>query len=81
MLQKIGAHAIRLCIRLVDFVDGDDDRHFRRLGMMDRLHRLRHYAVIGGNDQNDNVGNLGAPRAHCSERGMAGRIDEGDFGS
>ena len=78
MLQQFGAHALRLGVRLVDLVDGDDDRHLRRLGVVDRFHRLRHDAVVGGDHQHDDIGDLGAAGAHGGERGMAGRIDEGD---
>ncbi len=81
VLQQFGAHARRVRVRLVDFVDGDDDRHLRRLGVMDRFHRLRHDAVVGGDHQHDDVGDLGAARAHGSEGGVAGRIDEGDLGA
>ena len=77
-MQKFVAHAFRLGVRLVDLVDGDDDRHARRLGMRDRLGRLRHDAVVRGDDQHDNVGHLGAARAHGREGGVAGRIDEGE---
>ena len=45
---------------------------------MDRFHRLRHDAVIGGDHQNDDIGDLGAAGAHRGERGVAGRVDEGD---
>ena len=81
VLQQIGAHAIRLGVRLVDLVDGDDDRHLGRLGVMDRLDRLRHDAVIGGDHQHDDVGDLGAAGAHGREGGVAGRVDEGDLGA
>ena len=44
--------------------------------MVDRLDRLRHHAVVGGDDQHDDVGRLGAAGAHLRERGVAGRVDE-----
>ena len=78
MLQQFRAHALRLGVRLVDLIDGDDDRHFRRLGVVDRLHRLRHDAVVGGDHEYDDIGDLGAARAHRGERGVTRRIDEGD---
>ena len=81
VLQQFGAHAIRIGVRLVDLVDGDDDRHLGRLGVMDRFDRLRHDAVIGRDHQHDDVGDLGAARAHRREGGVAGRIDEGDLGA
>ena len=78
MLQQFGAHALGLGVGFVDLVDGDDDRHLRRLGVVDRFHRLRHDAVVGRDHENDDIGYLGAARAHRRERGVAGRIDEGD---
>ena len=46
--------------------------------MVDRLDRLRHDAVIGGDNQNNNIRDLGAAQAHLRKRGMARRIDEGN---
>ena len=79
VLQQFGAHALRLGVGLVDLVDGDDHRNLRRLGVIDRLDGLRHHAVIGRDHQDDDVGHLGAARAHRGERGVAGRVDEGDL--
>ena len=79
VLQQFGAHALRLRVGLVDLVDRDDHRHLGRLGVIDRLDGLRHHAVVGGNDEDDDVGNLGAAGAHRGERGMARRVDEGDL--
>ena len=39
VLQQLLADPVRVGVRLVDLVDGDDDRHLRRLGVADRLDR------------------------------------------
>ncbi len=39
---------------------------------------LRHHAVVGGDDQHDDVGDVGAAGPHRGERLVAGRVDEGD---
>ena len=79
VLQELGAHALGLRVRLVDLVDRDDHRDLRGLGVIDRLDRLRHHAVIGRDHQDHKIGHLGAARAHRREGGVAGRIDEGDL--
>ena len=79
MLEKFGANLLRVGFRLVDLVDGNDDRYAGGLGVIDGLDRLRHHAVVGGNHQHRNVGGLGAARAHRGERGVTGRVDEGDL--
>ena len=78
VLQQLLAHAVGLGVGLVHLVDGDDDRHLRRLGMADRLDRLLLDAVIGRDHQHDDVGDVGAARAHRGEGLVAGRVDEGD---
>ncbi len=78
--QQFLLHAVGVGVRLVDLVDRHDDRHARRLGVGDRFFRLRHDAVIGRDDQNDDVGHLRAAGAHRGERGVAGRVEEGDLG-
>ena len=50
-----------------------------RLGVADRLDGLLHDAVIGGDDQHDDVGDVGAARAHRGKGLMARRVDEGDL--
>ena len=47
--------------------------------MIDRLDGLRHDAVVGGNDQHDDIRHLGAAGAHGGERLVARRIDERDL--
>ena len=46
--------------------------------MVDRLDRLRHHAVIGGDHQDRDVGGLGAARTHGGERLVTRGVDEGD---
>ena len=77
--QEIGAHAARIGLRLVDLVDRDDHRNLGGLGVIDRLDRLRHDAVIGRNDEHDDVRHLGAAGAHRREGFVAGRVDERDL--
>ena len=49
----------------------------RRLGVVDGLHRLRHDTVVGGDDQDHDVGGLGAARAHGREGLVTRRVEEG----
>ena len=63
---------------LVDLVDRDDDRHAGRLRVVDGFLGLRHHAVVGGDHQDDDVGRLGAARAHGGERLVARGVEEGD---
>ena len=46
--------------------------------MRDRLARLRHDAVVGGDDEHRDVGDLRAAGAHGGERLVARRVEEGD---
>ena len=46
--------------------------------MVDRLDGLGHDAVVGGDDQNDDVGHLGAAGTHGREGLVARGVDEGD---
>ena len=48
------------------------------LGVVDGFDGLRHDAVVGGHDENHDVGGLGAAGAHGGEGGVARGVDEGD---
>ena len=65
-------------VGLVDLVDRDDDRDLGRAGVIDRLDRLRHHAVVRRDDQDDDVGRLGAARAHRGEGLVARRVEKDD---
>ena len=54
----------------------DDDRHLGRARVADRLLRLRHHAVVGGDDEHGDVGHLRAAGAHRRERLVARRVEE-----
>ena len=74
----LGADAVGLRALLVDLVDRDEDRHLGRLRVVDGLARLRLHAVVGGDDDDRDVGHLGAAGAHGGERLVARRVEEGD---
>ena len=47
--------------------------------MPDRLDGLLHDPVIGGDDEDDDVGDVGAAGAHRGKRLMARGVDKGDL--
>ena len=77
-LGQLGLDPVRVGVGLVDLVEGDDDRHLRGAGVVDRLERLGHHAVVGGDDDDRDVGDPGAAGAHRRERLVAGRVEEDD---
>ena len=77
-LQEILFHLLDVRRRQIDLVDRDDHRHTRVPGVTDRLHRLRHDLIVGGDDQHHDIGDLGPAGAHRRERLVAGRVEEGD---
>ena len=77
-IGKLPLDPLGVGIRLIDLVDRHNDRHVRCPGVIDRLLRLRHDAVIGGNDQDDDVGDAGASGAHQGEGGVARGVEKHD---
>jgi hypothetical protein len=67
MLQKVGADAIGLCVGLSILLMATMIGTLRGLGMMNGLDRLRHHAVIGGDNEYNKVGDLGAARRMAGE--------------
>ena len=78
VLRELPANAIEIAAGLVDLVDRDDDRHLGRFRVLDGLDRLRHDAVVGRDDEHDDVRDLGAARAHGREGRVARRVEERD---
>ena len=71
-------HALGVCSGLIHLVHGHDDLDIGSLGVVDGLHGLGHDAVIGGNDQNSDIGHVGTAGTHGGECLVARRIQEGD---
>src|SRR4051812_8848795 len=63
---------------LVDLVHRHHDRHLGGLGVVERLDRLGHDAVVGRDDQHDDVGDLRTTGTHRGERLVTRGVDEGD---
>ena len=68
---ELGADLFGVGALLVDLVDRDQHRHVGGAGVVDRLLGLRHHAVVGGDDDHGDVGDLGAAGAHRREGGVA----------
>src|SRR6185437_4417923 len=78
VLGQLTAHLRRVGVLFVDLVDGNHDRHIRRLRVVQRLNGLRHHAVVRCNDQDGDVGDLRTTGTHGGERLVARGVDEGD---
>ena len=78
LLGQLGADPFRVGALFVDLVDRDQHRHVGGAGVVDRLFGLRHDAVVGGDDHDHHVGDLGAAGAHRGEGGVARGVEEGD---
>ncbi len=64
-LGELLAHLVGVGAVLVDLVDGDDDRHPGGLGVVQRLDRLGHDAVVGRDDEDGDVGHLRTAGTHA----------------
>ena len=78
VLGELLADLVRVGALLVDLVDRDHDRHVGRLGVVERLDRLRHDAVVGRDHEDRDVGDLGTTGTHGGERLVTRGVDEGD---
>src|SRR5581483_5943224 len=78
-IGELLSHPIRQSVRLINFIDGDDDWYFRGMSVIDGFERLRHDTVIRCNYQHDDVGCLCSSCAHARERLMTRRIEEHDL--
>ena len=72
LLGELREDALRIGVVLVDLVDGDHDGHLGGAGVVDRLDRLGHHAVVGRHDQHDDVGRLGPAGAHAVKAAWPG---------
>ena len=62
----------------VYLVDRENDGHTCGGGVVDGLHGLRHHIVVGGHDDDTEVGDFGASGTHGGEGLVARGVEEGD---
>ena len=77
VFRKLAVQAIEIDAGQVDLVEGHDDRHAGRPGVADGLFGLRHDAIVSGDDQHGDVGDVGPAGTHFREGLVTGRIDKG----
>ena len=76
VLRKFLTYALGVRAILIDLVHRNNNRHVCRFRVVDCLDGLRHNAVIGRNNQDDNVGDLRTAGTHCRKRLVTRGIDE-----
>ena len=74
-------HPIRVRPFLVDLIDGHHDGNLGQLGVIDGFQSLRHDAIVGGDNEDHNVGDPRAAGPHSREGFMSRRVDENDTAS
>ena len=78
LLGKLRHHAWHIGIVLIDLVNCNNNGHFGRTCVADCFDRLRHHAVVGGDHQHNDVGDLRTTRAHFGECSVTWSVDEGN---
>src|SRR5690606_3865898 len=79
VLGELAPDLGRVGALLVDLVDRDDDRHVGRLGVAERLDRLRLHAFVGRDHQHRDVRGLRASGTRGGERLVTRGDEEGDL--
>ncbi len=65
--------------RFIDFIDGNQNRHFGVFRMVNRFNGLRHDTVVGCDNNNGNIRQLRTARTHGGKSFMPRRIEERDL--
>ena len=80
LVLQLLAHLQGVGIRVITLVDGDQDRNLRRTGVVQGLQGLGHDAIIGSDDQDNDVRDVRPAGTHGTECRVAGRVQEGNLG-
>ena len=77
-LGELRQHPLGIGVLAVDLVEGHDDGHVGRTGMIEGLDRLRHQAVVSSDHEHNDVGCIGTASTHLRKRSVAGSVEERD---
>ena len=69
---------VRVGAGQIHFIHGDDDTNAGGFGVLNGFDRLRHDAVIGGDDEYRDVGDVSTASPHSGKGRVAGGVEEGD---
>ena len=78
-VSQLGLDAVGVGTGFINLVDGKDDGHAGRLGVVDSLDGLRHDLVVGGDDDDGDIRHLGTAGTHGGEGLVTGGVEEGDL--
>ena len=73
------ADAQGVCVRMINFIYGNQDGNFRRFCVRERLQSLRHHTVVCGDDEDNDVRDIRTACAHGAERRVTGRVEKSDL--
>ena len=79
LIGELLLHAVGICTLAVDLVHGDHDGHVSRLRVRECLKRLGHNAVVRGDHEHNDVGDLCTASAHGGERLVSRCVEERDL--
>ena len=79
ILCQLLFHALDIRAGLIDLVDRHDDLDPCRFRVVDRLHGLRHHAVVRSHYEDRDIRGVCTAHTHCGERLMSRRIQESDL--
>ena len=79
ILGQLLLYTLDISAGLIDLIDGNDDLDACGLGMVNSLNGLGHYAVVGCNYQDGDIGGVSSTHTHGGERLMSRCVQEGDL--
>ena len=79
ILRQLLFYTLNICAGFIYFINSYNNLNTCSLCVIDSLYGLRHYAVIGCNYEDCDIGRIGAAHTHCRERLMSRSIQKRNF--
>ena len=77
-ISQLLFNLVRIGIRLVNLIDSEHNGNTGCRSMIDGLHSLGHYIVVGSDDNNGDIGHLSSAGTHSRKCLVTRSIEESD---